>query len=165
MQASSSETRALAAQLLPHWDRFFRILLNRRSRSTLFRGPAGELTPAQLQALGALARSDLRMGDLAHDLGLAESSVTRLVDRLVAAGLVERRSTAEDRRRVVAGLTPAGKALVRHIEQDRRALLVELLEGLEPDERADAVGLFGRLADALASRQSHARPALTGARS
>jgi DNA-binding MarR family transcriptional regulator len=165
VQASSNDTRALAAQLLPHWDRFFRFLLNRRSRSMLFRGPAGELTPAQLQALGALGRSDLRMGDLAHDIGLAESSVTRLVDRLVAAGLVERRSTAEDRRRVVAGLTPSGKTLVRQIDQDRRALLVELLEGLEPHERADAVSLFDRLADALATRQTHAQPALTGARS
>ena len=102
MQASDG-TGALAAELLPHWDRFFRFLLNRRLRSTLYRGVAGDLTPAQLQALGALGRSDLRMGDLAQDLGLAESSVTRLMDRLVAAGLVERRSSAEDRRRAHRG--------------------------------------------------------------
>jgi DNA-binding MarR family transcriptional regulator len=163
MQASDG-TGALAAELLPHWDRFFRFLLNRRLRSTLYRGVAGDLTPAQLQALGALGRSDLRMGDLAQDLGLAESSVTRLMDRLVAAGLVERRSSAEDRRRVVAGLSAAGRRLVAQMEQDRRALLVELLDGLEPDERADAVRLFARLADALASRRPDPGPALAGAK-
>ena len=163
MQASDG-TGPMAAELLPHWDRFFRFLLNRRLRSTLYRGLAGDLTPAQLQAMGTLGRSDLRMGDLAQDLGLAESSVTRLVDRLAAAGLVERRSSAEDRRRVVAGLTQAGRTLVRQMEQDRRALLVELLDGLEPEERGEAVRLFARLADALSSRRPQPEPALSGAK-
>jgi DNA-binding MarR family transcriptional regulator len=157
MQASTgTETASLASQaadLLPHWDRFFRSLLNRRLRSTLYRGPAVDLSPAQLQALSALARSDLRMGDLAQYLGLAESSVTRLVDRLAGAGFVERRPSGLDRRSVVAGLTSAGRTLVRRLEEDRRALLIHLLGGLEPDERVDAVRLFGRLADTLAARQ------------
>jgi len=162
MQVSDG-TAPLAAELLPHWDRFFRSLVNRRLRSTLYRGPAGDLTPAQLQALGALRDSDLRMGDLAQYLGLAESSVTRLVDRLVAAGLVERRPRQHDRRSVVAGLTGPGRTLVRQMEADRRTLLVELLGGLEPDERVDAVRLFGRLADALASHQADRRPERTTA--
>ena len=93
------------------------------------------------------------MGDLAQYLGLAESSVTRLVDRLAASGFVERRPSALDRRSVVAGLTSVGRTLVRRLEEDRRALLVDLLAGLEPDERIEAVRLFGRLADTLAARQ------------
>ncbi len=53
----------------------------------------------------------LRMGDLADRLLLSRSGLTRLIDRLVARGVVERHSCADDRRGTYACLTPAGRAL------------------------------------------------------
>ncbi len=53
----------------------------------------------------------LRMGDLANRLLLSRSGLTRLIDRLVARGLVERHSCADDRRGTFACLTAAGREL------------------------------------------------------
>jgi len=93
--------------LAAHWEELSRFVLDRKVRSSLYRGPAGDLSHIQLAALTALADGDVRMGDLATRLGLAESSVTRLVDRLEGVGLAARRPSAGDRRCVEAGLTPS----------------------------------------------------------
>jgi len=58
------------------------------------------------------------MGDLAEDLHLSPSTVTGLVDGLVARGLVERLEDAEDRRIVRVTLAAGGR---RHRDQHRRA--------------------------------------------
>jgi DNA-binding MarR family transcriptional regulator len=52
----------------------------------------------------------LRMGQLAERLFLSRSGLTRLIDRLVKAGLVERTSCESDRRGSYARLTAEGRA-------------------------------------------------------
>ncbi len=51
----------------------------------------------------------LRMGELADRLFLSRSGLTRLIDRLVKAGLVEREVCESDRRGSYARLTAAGR--------------------------------------------------------
>ena len=51
----------------------------------------------------------LRMSDLAAQTTLSASGLTRAVDRLEAAGLVERQACPEDRRSTYAVLTDAGE--------------------------------------------------------
>jgi len=51
----------------------------------------------------------LRMNDLARSLLLSKSGVTRLIDRMGAAGLVERAACEEDRRVTYAAITSAGE--------------------------------------------------------
>lgn len=66
------------------------------------------------EVLLQLADSDdgmLRMGVLADRLFLSRSGLTRLVDRLVKAGYVERATCESDRRGAYARLTPAGREL------------------------------------------------------
>ena len=53
----------------------------------------------------------LPMKELADSLLLSRSGATRLVDRMEAAGYVERDSCATDRRIVYARLTPRGRAV------------------------------------------------------
>jgi len=55
----------------------------------------------------------LRMNELSDHVRLSPSGITRLVDRLVQAGLVERGPCATDRRVTWAILTAAGRARVR----------------------------------------------------
>src|SRR5581483_8738432 len=64
-----------------------------------------DVSLARGQALAhvLLAAGDMRMRELARRLGLATSTVTRLVDRLEAAGLAERRKERPDRRSVLVG--------------------------------------------------------------
>jgi DNA-binding MarR family transcriptional regulator len=55
----------------------------------------------------------LRMNELSDRVRLSPSGITRLVDRLAQAGLVERGPCASDRRVTWAILTPAGRARLR----------------------------------------------------
>jgi DNA-binding MarR family transcriptional regulator len=55
----------------------------------------------------------LRMNELASVVLLSKSGLTRLVDRMEAAGLVERASSPTDRRGSFAVLTPRGEQVFR----------------------------------------------------
>jgi DNA-binding MarR family transcriptional regulator len=157
MQVSDRHSRAgsrgktLAAQLDPHWLELGRFITSQRLRSHVYSG-TGELTSAQLQALVALEETGLRMSELASRLGVAESTVTRLVDRLQAARLVRRTMSHPDRRCVVAELTPSGRRLAGELETSRRHYLAEILDTLEPSERRELVKLFAKAAQALRRR-------------
>jgi DNA-binding MarR family transcriptional regulator len=68
------------------------------------------------EVLLRLARSpghQLRMAELARQVGLSTSGLTRLVDRVESAGYVRRESCATDRRGALAVLTPEGEVLLR----------------------------------------------------
>ncbi len=62
-----------------------------------------------LLRLSRAPEASMRMQDLAGVLLLSRSGVTRLADRLEAAGLIERRTCPTDRRGTLAVLTGAGR--------------------------------------------------------
>src|SRR5207342_1599050 len=67
----------------------------------------------QLRTLMILAtRGPLHLTALAYDMGVHPSNATRACDRLVAAGLLDRRDNPTDRRHLLLDLTPAGRALI-----------------------------------------------------
>jgi DNA-binding MarR family transcriptional regulator len=65
-----------------------------------------------LAALAASPEQRMRMGDLAEALVMTRGGLTKLVDRLVKAGLLERTFCESDRRVSYATLLPAGAALL-----------------------------------------------------
>ena len=74
------------------------------------------MTLAELDALIQLRFAPggrLRMTELSARVRLSRSGLTRLVDRLVSEGLVERGSCASDRRGSFAIITTAGRARLR----------------------------------------------------
>jgi DNA-binding MarR family transcriptional regulator len=77
-------------------------------------------------------------------LGLTHSATVRLVDRLVEAGLVERRQ-GPDRRSVAVGLTAAGHEVAAEAAGARAAALEEALAALDPGERAELARLSGKV--------------------
>ena len=66
-----------------------------------------------LVQLSEAADHKLRMTDLAGAVLLSKSGLTRLVDRMCAAGLVDREPDASDRRGRWVSLTPAGRTRLR----------------------------------------------------
>ncbi|MEU7142695.1 MarR family transcriptional regulator [Nocardia sp. NPDC046473] len=79
------------------------------------------LSGLDLNALMRLSRSPnrrLRMTDLAAQTTLSTSGVTRLVDRLARAGLVERELDPGDRRSAYAVLTEPGAARLEEVLPD-----------------------------------------------
>jgi DNA-binding MarR family transcriptional regulator len=65
----------------------------------------------------------LKMGDLAEALVITRGGLTKLVDRMVKAGLLERTFCDTDRRISYATLTPAGRDLLAEM---RPAVIAEL---------------------------------------
>jgi DNA-binding MarR family transcriptional regulator len=92
----------------------FRTSLRRFLHWSQTRARAVGLTPAQHQLLVAIkgypGGQEPTVGDLAGYLLLRHHSAVELVDRAAAAGLVERRSDAEDGRVTRVGLTADGEA-------------------------------------------------------
>jgi DNA-binding MarR family transcriptional regulator len=124
-------------------------LLSRSLSAGAYRRVTGGIPPVQLQALAVLAGGDMRMRELARRLGLATSTVTRLVDRLEAAGLAERRSERPDRRSVLVGLSGAGREALGAVRQRLHALLRELLASLSPHEQGELLRLLTKLGERL----------------
>jgi DNA-binding MarR family transcriptional regulator len=81
-----------------------------------------------LWALERAPDQRLRMHALADQLVLTRFNVTRLVDRLQAAGLVARERTSEDGRGACAVLTDKGRDLRRRMWPVYRAAIDELFE-------------------------------------
>jgi len=77
-----------------------------------------DLSTPEFGVLLRLARTPgnhLRMTDLAGGAGLSTSGMTRLVDRLEAAGYVERAACPNDRRGLEAVLTTKGRKLIDRV--------------------------------------------------
>jgi DNA-binding MarR family transcriptional regulator len=106
--------------------------LNRRLRREL--APLG-ITGGQAALLWAI-RSNPGIGlqELADLEGVSAPAMSAHVDRLEAAGLVARRRSERDRRRVELEVIDAGHRVLRSARRRRTAWLAERLRGLEPDE-------------------------------
>lgn len=108
---------------------------------------AGE-TPAALIVIGyGLGPSN---DQLRHILGLSHPGMVRLLDRLVADGLVERRQ-GTDRRAVALFLTEQGHAAREALLGERLASLRPLLSPLSPSEEQSLAALLSRMLAALPS--------------
>jgi DNA-binding MarR family transcriptional regulator len=93
--------------------------------------PDPGVTMAQMRVLMLLGViGETRMSDLAPQLGISLSTLSSLVDRLVDAGFVTRRTDARDRRSVLVSLAPAGTDLLDSFQElgvdHLRKLLVHL---------------------------------------
>ncbi|MFI9510938.1 MarR family winged helix-turn-helix transcriptional regulator [Nocardia sp. NPDC052566] len=89
---------------------------------------------SEFRALGYLAEApdgELRMQDLATKVGLNQSSVTRLVGRLDAAGLAFRDLCPDDRRGVYTVITDKGRAKHREARDTYRATLTAALDEVD----------------------------------
>jgi DNA-binding MarR family transcriptional regulator len=106
------------------------------------------LTAAQADALIVIGQAGpLSLGELG-DLLIAESGhPSRLVDRLVAAGLVERRPAAADRRRVELSLTARGRSVERRAAAARERLYELAREAIGDRDLAPALGLLRELVE------------------
>lgn len=98
-----------------------------------------DVTLPQYRALVVLAQYGARRpADLAASLAVTPSTATRMCDRLVAKGLIDRERADDDRRAVAVALTRAGEDLVRSVTARRREELGRLL-GAMPQDRRQAV--------------------------
>jgi DNA-binding MarR family transcriptional regulator len=107
------------------------------------------LTINDYEALLHLSRAEdgrMRRVDLAGRLILTASGVTRLLDGLEVAGLVERASCSSDRRVIYAVLTETGRTKLREASESHLAGVRAFFEArYSPEELDQLAGLLGRL--------------------
>ena len=110
-----------------------------------------DLTISDYEVLLRLARAPdrrMRRVDLAEQVLLTASGITRLLDGLERAGFVERGSCATDRRVVYAVLTEEGLTKVRTASATHVAQIDELFaERLTQDELETLAALLEKLGD------------------
>jgi DNA-binding MarR family transcriptional regulator len=118
------------------------------------------LTPSQAEVLRVLGDAAPLSLSALGELLVCESGTnpSRLVDRLVAVELVERRTLETDRRAVELTLTAQGAALERKVRAIESAMYADLDGAGSPAELAAAIEFLGRFVagrpsgDALAAR-------------
>jgi DNA-binding MarR family transcriptional regulator len=99
-----------------------------------------QVTLPQYRALVVLvARGPQRVLDLAEALDVNQSTATRMCDRLVRKGLVERERPDDDRRTVIVTITDSGRELVGMVTRRRRAQISAILRRLDPHARVNLV--------------------------
>jgi DNA-binding MarR family transcriptional regulator len=88
----------------------------------------------------------LRRIDLANEVRLSPSGITRMLDRLESTGLVQKGSCASDARVTYALLTDAGRSRLAECSPDHFAAVERLLgERLDPSELVQLADLLDRL--------------------
>ena len=132
-EATATATRPAADDVDPHREAWIAIsqthaAITGRLQEAL---TAAEMPPLPwFEVLATLDRAPelrLKMGDLAEALVITRGGLTKLVDRLIKAGLLERTFCETDRRVSYATLLPAG---------------AELLEEMRPLVRAELASAF-----------------------
>jgi DNA-binding MarR family transcriptional regulator len=117
------------------------------------------ISDTQYRVLATLCRADGmdRQADLAETLCLKPASVTSLLDRLEARGLLCRTRTAGDRRIRGLRLTAGGMGLYRRAESQYRRVTEQITEGLDMGE----ILLLARYLDMVYIRAATVRDELT----
>ncbi len=137
-----------AATAVAAWEALFRaqVAVMRRLSAEF---PAGDVTLNDYDVLFTLSRAAgrrLRIRDLGENLLISQPSVSRLIDRLAARGLVEKTPDPDDGRGIIVSLTDTGhaafrRAAVRHMES-----IVDRVGGaLDDDELRRLTELCDRL--------------------
>ena len=122
--------------------------------------PAG-LTTAWWQVLGALGYSPvpLPVAHIARNMGLARQSVQRVVDLLVARGLVRLAANPHHQRAKLVVLTPEGRAALSAAETAEAPLNRLVLDRLGRDRIMAAIATLAEMEEVVAGAAMGEEPA------
>jgi DNA-binding MarR family transcriptional regulator len=108
-----------------------------------------ELSMREYDVLYTLSKcpEPVRLGELNRHVLLSQPALSRMVDRLAARGLVERKPDPADGRGVLLALTYAGEVRQREIgRRHARGVARALTAGLSRDELAELEAICRKLA-------------------
>ena len=127
----------MASQSITAWEALFRAQV-RLYRALNAEFPDDELSFSEYDVMFTISREpgrEIRMRDLTRNVLLSQSSVSRMVDRLVARGLVAKCDDPLDHRAALVSLTEAGFAAFRRAAKAHMASIRHYLDAaLEPSE-------------------------------
>ncbi|WP_417525832.1 MarR family winged helix-turn-helix transcriptional regulator [Marinovum sp.] len=124
---------------------------------------AAGITPAQLRVLQILqGRNDGRTTPkvLATQMGVVQATVTALIDKLEASGLVSRQRSETDRRQTNVVITDKGRSVVRDVPDALQQRFVGSFERMQDWEQAQLLSSLERVAAMLDAEDIDASPVL-----
>ncbi len=112
----------------------------------IFAQHIGDLTPPQFAALAKLSEvGETSQNQLGQMVAMDTATIKGVIDRLKARGLVALADHDSDRRRIVVGLTPAGRATVETLLAKAEAVTAQTLAPLSGREAATLARLLEKI--------------------
>ncbi len=109
----------------------------------------GTITIPQFRLLVVLGNEGpLKLTAIAGSLGVNPSTATRMVDRLVTAGLIDREPNPASRRELVVRLSRKGRTVAGNVIKRRRAQIAEIVGRMSPTSRRGLVRALSAFAAA-----------------
>ena len=123
---------------------------------------AAGMTPAQLRVLQVVdEKGGTTPKALANQMSVSQATVTALVDKLVARGMVERVSSDQDRRQINVVMTGLGRTTLERAPDALQQRYVRAFEELADWEQAQLVSSLERVAGMLDAKGLDASTVLT----
>ncbi|MED7931717.1 MarR family transcriptional regulator [Nonomuraea sp. LP-02] len=137
-----------AAQVADEFSRTAKVLVRHFNERL---GEHGVSTP-RFRLVVEVARSQpVRLTELALAVGIAQGTASTLVDALVRDGLLERQTSADDRRSVLLRVTAQGAALAQNWTAGYELAAEELFRPLTPEQLSTLVDILRTLSAGEAS--------------
>ncbi len=118
------------------------------------------LTAPQLLLLQLLRNGEVTAGQLAQRMSLSQATVTTIIDRLETRGLVRRRRSDSDRRKVFAALTESGTEILKDAPRPLQEHFVQRFQKLQEWEQTLILSALQRVAQMMDAEQLDASPVL-----
>ena len=119
------------------------------------------MTPAQLRVMQIVDdKTSATPKTLANQMRVSQATITTLVDKLVARGLVKRVSSERDRRQINVLMTDLGHNVLEKAPDALQQRYVRAFAGLADWEQAQLVSSLERVADMLDAQNIDASPVL-----
>ncbi len=145
---------------------YIRQVVRRISEHSKYLAREVGLTVPQLMCLKAIGELEEQEGEITVAMigkivQLSPATVSRIIDRLERAGLVERERRSKDRRRVCLSLTAAGLERFQTLPIPLQEQFITRIRALTKDEREHILDALRRIAELMDATQLDAAPILT----
>lgn len=119
------------------------------------------VTVPQLRVMMMIAtRGAVNLAAVAAGLQVSASNASRICDRLLKIGMVDRRDDPADRRNIALTLTPDGQALIDRVVHHRRIAIRRILREMSPAQREALTTVFDAFATVAGEPREEHRHAL-----
>ena len=141
-------------KIIVHW--VFRLsFLMRKDISDRMRAAGHRVTPEEWALLMILSQGDSRTpSDIADITSKDPTTVTRLIDGMVAKGLASRTEDPADRRRSLIQITPEGQTFFGQLEPIAQSLITDAMGGIDPQDAQIAMGVLRQMTSNMLGARS-----------